>query len=81
MHCMANINWEEVRIQAAISALQGIQESGKLGWALEVMPEKAADLAVQMADALVRELQKPQKQFKREYDEGDDDAFSMNDNY
>ena len=50
------IDWEQVRIQAAISALQGVQESGKLGWAIEALPETAAELAVKMADALVKKL-------------------------
>ena len=63
------VDWEQVRIQAAISALQGVQESGKLGWALETLPEAAAELAIKMADALVKKLQetgpKPVPYYKR----------------
>jgi len=50
------MNWEDVRIQAAIAAMQGIQESGKLGNILELEPSLVADLAVRMADALVKRL-------------------------
>lgn len=55
------IDWEQVRIQAAISAMQGIQESGKFGEMMELLPEKVADMAVGMADALVRKLKKTRK--------------------
>ena len=55
------IDWEQVRIQAAISAMQGIQESGKFGEVMELLPEKVADLAVRMADALVKKLKETRK--------------------
>jgi len=50
------INWEEVRVNAAISAIQGIMESGKLGMVLELDPDILAKQAVRVADALVNEL-------------------------
>ena len=52
------IDWEQVRINAAISAMQGVLESGKLGMVLEATPEVVAKQAVRMADALVEELKK-----------------------
>lgn len=52
------IDWEQVRINAAISAMQGVLESGKLGMVLEATPEVVARQAVRMADALVEELKK-----------------------
>ena len=50
--------WEEIKVQAAISALQGVLESGKLGQILELSPEAVAVQSVRLADALVKELQK-----------------------
>lgn len=52
-------NWEQVRIDAAISAIQGVMESGKLGMLLEMDPKIIAIQAVRVADALVEELKKP----------------------
>ncbi len=52
------IDWEQVRIEAAISAMQGVLESGKLGMVLEAAPEMVAKQSVKLADALVEELQK-----------------------
>ena len=52
------IDWEQVRIDAAISAMQGVLESGKLGMVLEAAPEVVAKQSVKLADALVEELQK-----------------------
>ena len=49
-------DWEQVRIDAAISAMQGVLESGKLGMVLEVAPEVVAKQSVRMADALIKEL-------------------------
>lgn len=51
-------DWEQVRIDAAISAIQGIMESGKLGIALEIDPALIAKQAVRVADALVDELKR-----------------------
>lgn len=50
------IDWEQVRIDAAISAMQGVLESGKLGMVLEAAPEVVAKQAVRLADALIEEL-------------------------
>jgi hypothetical protein len=55
---MTNIDWEHVRVDAAISAMQGIMESGKLGQILEAAPDMVAKQAVKMADALISELRK-----------------------
>lgn len=52
------IDWEKVRVDAAISAMQGVLESGKLGEILEAAPEVVARQAVRMADALIEELKK-----------------------
>ena len=50
------IKWEQARVDAAISAMQGVLESGKLGEILEVAPEVVAKQAVKLADALIKEL-------------------------
>jgi hypothetical protein len=50
------IDWEQVRIDAAISAMQGVLESGKLGMVLEAAPEVVARQAVKLADALIKEI-------------------------
>ena len=49
-------DWEQVRIDAAISAMQGVLESGKLGMVLEASPDTVAKQAVRLADALIKEL-------------------------
>lgn len=49
-------DWKQVRIDAAVSAMQGIMESGKLGMLLEIDPKLIAEQAVRVADALVEEL-------------------------
>ena len=51
-------DWNQVRIEAAISAIQGVMESGKLGMVLEIDPSLIAKQAVRVADALVEELKK-----------------------
>ena len=51
-----NINWDNVLIEASIAAMQGIQESGKLGLAADVIPEKLAKISVKIAKCLVEEL-------------------------
>lgn len=51
-----NINWSQVLIDASIAAMQGIQESGKLGLAFDVVPEKLAKLSVKIGKCLVDEL-------------------------
>lgn len=57
-----NINWPQVLIEASIAAMQGIQESGKLGLAFDVVPEKLAELSVKIGKCLVEELKKELKQ-------------------
>ena len=52
------IDWEQVRVDAAISAMQGVLESGKLGMVLEVAPDVVARQSVKLAEALVEELKK-----------------------
>lgn len=52
------MDWEEVRQQAAISALQGVLESGKFGEILELSPSIVAMQSVRLANALVEELKK-----------------------
>lgn len=55
------IDWEQIRINAAISAMQGVLESGKLGMVLEAAPDTVARQSVRLADALVEELKKSAK--------------------
>ena len=50
------IDWEQVRIDAAISAMQGVLESGKLGMVLAASPDTVAKQAVRLADALIEKL-------------------------
>lgn len=57
-----NIDWSQVLIEASIAAMQGIQESGKLGLAFDVVPEKLAELSVKIGKCLVEELKKELKQ-------------------
>lgn len=57
----AKIDWDKVLIEAAIAAMQGIQESGKIGLAADIVPEKLAQLSVKIAKCLVEELRKEMK--------------------
>lgn len=59
------IDWEQVRVDAAISAMQGVLESGKLGMVLEAAPEVVARQSVKLADALIEELNEKNE---RDYD-------------
>lgn len=52
------IDWNKVLIEASIAAMQGIQESGKLGLAADILPEKLAESSVKIAKCLVNELKK-----------------------
>ncbi len=66
---MENRDWGEVRINASISALQGLQESGKLGELLEIDPSIIAKASIKIANALVEELQRNEIRKKlEEYD-------------
>ena len=48
----------ELRANAAISAMQGILESGRLGCMLELTPKLVAKQSVRLANELVNELSK-----------------------
>ena len=50
------LDGEQVRIEEALSEMQGVLESGKLGMVLEVAPEVVARQSVRLADALIEEL-------------------------
>ncbi len=52
------LDWEEIRAQAAISALQGVLESGKVGELLELSPSLVAKQSVRLANAIVEELKR-----------------------
>ena len=52
------MDWDEVRAQAAISALQGVSESGKVGELLELSPSLVAKQSVRLANAIVEELKR-----------------------
>jgi len=52
------VDWDKILIDASIAAMQGIQESGKFGFAFDVMPEKLAEFSVKIAKCLVGELKK-----------------------
>ena len=48
--------WNKVLVEASIAAMQGIQESGKFGIAMDVVPDRLAEASVRIAKCLVREL-------------------------
>ena len=48
--------WETFRIQAAISIMQGIQESGKVGTVLELIPKELSHISIIRATELMNEL-------------------------
>jgi hypothetical protein len=57
------INWQQVRIQAAIAAMQGItsnpyftQEFDRISKTVKQIRERTAIISVEFADALVKEL-------------------------
>jgi len=52
------VDWDEARIQAAISAMQGVLESGKVGELLEIAPNIVAKQSVRLANCLIEELRK-----------------------
>ena len=55
MIAMNNIDWDQVLVNAALSAMQGVQES-KLGTVENFTPELLAKQSVMIAKALVKEL-------------------------
>lgn len=50
--------WNNVLVEASVAAMQGIQESGKLGIAMDVIPDKLAEASVRIGKCLVSELKK-----------------------
>jgi len=52
------VDWDNIRAEAAISAMQGVLESGKLGELLELSPYIVAKQSVRLANCLVEELRK-----------------------
>lgn len=61
------IDWNQVLIEASIAAMQGIQESGKLGVAADVLPDQLAKISVRIAKSLVAELKKEIDNNQRDY--------------
>ena len=55
---MDKTDWNKVLIEASIAAMQGIQESGKFGIALDVIPDKLAEVSVKIGKSMVNELKK-----------------------
>jgi hypothetical protein len=72
--------WEDVKVNAAISALQGVLESGTIGEILELSPEIVAKQSVRLANALVAELQrnKDNKSLEEEIKEDTKKIFKKN---
>ena len=48
--------WLQTLVNASISAMQGIQESGKAGLISDMIPEELAKISVKIGKALVKEL-------------------------
>ena len=76
---MENRDWGEVRINASISALQGLQESGKLGELLEIDPSVIAKASIKIANALVEELQR--NEIRKKLDEYDPEYWNGVDDF
>ena len=72
--------WDEVKANAAISALQSVLESGTIGEILELSPEIVAKQSVRLANALVAELQrnKDNKSLEEEIKEDTKKIFKKN---
>ena len=51
-------DWDTILIDASIAAMQGIQESGKIGLVSDLTPNLLAAEAVKIAKCLVEELKK-----------------------
>lgn len=52
------MNLEEIKLQAAISALQGIMESGTIGEILELTPHVIVKQAIRIGNIFAEEFQK-----------------------
>lgn len=50
------IDWDEVLINASIAAMQGIQETDKIGLVGDFLPEQLADRSVKIGKAIVERL-------------------------
>lgn len=50
--------WNNVLVEASVAAMQGIQESGKFGIAMDVLSDKLAEASVRIGKCLVSELKK-----------------------
>ena len=55
---MTDIDWNQVLIEASISAMQGLQENGKMSLFIEAAPKFMAKLSVEYGKELVKELKK-----------------------
>ena len=64
-------DWDDILIQASIAAMQGIQESGKLGLVTDIVPKELAKMSVRIGKALVEELKKETEQYRKK--DGTDD--------
>lgn len=53
-------DWEDVRAQAAIAAMEALLENGKVGELFETAPYIVAKQSVRMANYLVEELKRNQ---------------------
>lgn len=76
---MESRDWGKIRINASISALQGLQESGKLGELLEIDPKVIAKNSVKIANALVEELQR--NEIRRKLEEYDPEYWNSVDDF
>ena len=62
MNEKSNINWEQVRIDAAINVMNSILSSSIMVFIFQfVFKRQIADIAVEYADKLVEELKKENK--------------------
>ena len=52
------LEWDEIRAQAAIGAMEALLENGKVGVLFETAPYIVAKQSVRMANYLVEELQR-----------------------
>lgn len=55
---MSKIDWNQVLIDASIAALQGIQETSKIGLVADALPDLLSEQAVAIGKSLVERLKK-----------------------
>lgn len=53
---MGRIDWDQVLIDASIAALQGIQETSKIGLVADALPDLLSERAVEIGRSLVSKL-------------------------